>query len=113
MEKIVPDPPLTTYDTSSGSFKNHAAFKRALDHYLNPAPPPAPEVPTPFIVSTDISFEDALAHASSMLQCASVTAQEAGNHLDGTSRALVISVQHLVDMARMMVDRSLDCLQPR
>ncbi|WP_411379732.1 DUF6124 family protein [Pseudomonas sp. MPB26] len=32
--------------------------------------------------------------------------------MDGTSRTLVLSVMHLVAMASVMVDRSLECMQP-
>ncbi|WP_235437124.1 DUF6124 family protein [Pseudomonas trivialis] len=68
----------------------------------NSSPPPQTSV-----------FEDALAHASSVLRCAAVAAQTASDQLDGTSRTLVLSVMHLVDMASVMVDRSLECMQPR
>ena len=64
-------------------------------------------------IPADLSFEDALAHASSVLRCAAVAAQTAGEQLDGTSRTLVISVMHLVEMASGMVDRSLECILPR
>ena len=73
---------------------------------------PAPELQF-FATTPDLSFEDALAHASNVLRCAAVAAQTAGEQLDGTSRTLVISVMHLVEMASVMVDRSLECIQPR
>ncbi|KAA8551512.1 MULTISPECIES: DUF6124 family protein [Pseudomonas] len=78
---------------------------------LVPAPP-APERQF-FTTTPDLSFEDALAHASSVLRCAAVAAQTAGDQLDGPSRTLVLSVMHLVDMASVMVDRSLECVLPR
>ncbi|QOQ77956.1 DUF3077 domain-containing protein [Pseudomonas poae] len=77
---------------------------------LVPAPP-ASEPPF-FTTTQELSFEDALAHASSVLRCAAVTAQTAIDQLEGDSRTLVISVLHLVDMASVMVDRSLECMQP-
>ena len=77
---------------------------------LVPAPPASE--PHFFTTTQDLSFEDALAHASSVLRCAAVAAQTAGNQLEGDSRALVVSVVHLVDMASVMVDRSLECIQP-
>jgi len=113
MSKLVPDPPFTHSDTSLDQSQKDAAYKRALDHYLHPASPQAKQEPTLFTIDPDTSFESALAHASSVLHCASVTAQQAGEQLDGTSRTLVLSVLHLVEMARVMVDRSLDSLQPR
>ena len=73
---------------------------------------PAPELQF-FATTPDLSFEDALAHASSVLRCAAVAAQTAGEQLDGTSRTLVISVMHLVEMASGMVDRSLESILPR
>ncbi len=73
---------------------------------------PAPELQF-FATTPDLSFEDALAHASSVLRCAAVAAQTAGEQLDGTSRTLVISFMHLVEMASGMVDRSLECILPR
>lgn len=73
--------------------------------------PPASDLK--FFTPPDLSFEDALAHASSVLRCAAVAAQTAGDQLDGTSRTLVLSVMHWVDMASVMVDRSLECMQPR
>jgi hypothetical protein len=76
-----------------------------------------PALPAPalqfFTTTPDLSFEDALAHASSVLRCAAVAAQTAGDQLDGPSRTQVLSVMHLVDMASVMVDRSLECVQPR
>ncbi|NWA84499.1 DUF6124 family protein [Pseudomonas sp. D2002] len=76
---------------------------------LVPAPP-ASEPPF-FTTTQELSFEDALAHASSVLRCAAVTAQAAIDQLEGDSRTLVISVLHLVDMASVMVDRSVECMQ--
>ncbi|ONH50754.1 Protein of unknown function [Pseudomonas cedrina] len=77
---------------------------------LVPAPPASE--PHFFTTTPDLSFEDALAHASCVLRCAAVAAQTAGDQLDGTARTLVLSVMHLVDMASVMVDRSLECMQP-
>ena len=106
MLKITPDPP------HDGSFvpapgvdlmNNQAAIARALSFYLPDTPPPP--------VNSDA--EEALVHASSLLRCASVSAVEASNHLDGTQRDLVLSVLHLVDMARTQVEKSLSSLNPR
>ncbi|MBW0234571.1 DUF6124 family protein [Pseudomonas sp. D1HM] len=38
---------------------------------------------------------------------ASVSAAEASSHLDATQRDLVLSVQHLVDMAKTQVEKTL------
>ena len=113
MDKIIPDPPFTFSDSSSDQAQKYAAYKRALDHYFSPAPTPDTEEPMLFTVDPETSFESALIHTSSLLRCASATAQQAGDRLEGTPQTLVISVLHLVDMARAMVDRAVECMQPR
>lgn len=113
MDKIIPDPPFNRFDASPDQAQKYAAYKRALDHYLSPAPSPDTIEPMLFTVDPETSFESALVHAGSLLRCASATAQEAGERLDGTSQTLVISVLHLVDMARALVDRAVECVEPR
>ena len=113
MDKIIPDPPFTFSDLSPDQARKYAAYKRALDHYLSPAPTPETQEPMLLTVDAETSFESALIHTSSLLRCASATAQEAGDRLEGTSQTLVISVLHLVDMARALVDRSVECMQTR
>jgi len=61
-------------------------FDRALSHYLQPASPPS------FSVHHDLSFEDALAQICDLLRCAAAT-------------------EHLIDNAKTLADRALDCLQ--
>lgn len=112
MDKIIPDPPFTFSDSSCAQTQKYAAYKRALDHYLSPAPTPETEESTLFTVDPETSFESALVHTSSLLHCASATAQQASDRLEGIEQALVISVLHLVDMARAMVDRAVECMQP-
>lgn len=113
MDKVIPDPPFIRFDSSSDQAQKYAAYKRALDHHLSPAPTPDSVEPMLFTVDPETSFESALVHTSSLLRCASATAQEAGDRLEGTSQALVISVLHLVDMARTLVDRAVECVAPR
>lgn len=104
-----PDQPFKDADQAH----KYAAYKRALDHYLRPAPSPDTVEPMLFTVEAEASFESALVHTSSLLRCASATAQEASDRLEGTSQALVLSVLHLVDMARALVDRAVECVEPR
>jgi hypothetical protein len=107
MVKVTPDPPLgdTPHD--------RAAIHRAIDRYLTkPQTPYTPEGGY-FTPNADLSFEDALARASDLLSCAAATAQGSADGLSEPSRALVHSVMHLVEMAKVMVDRSLDCLHPQ
>ena len=50
----------------------------------------------------------ALAQASDLLRCAVASASEAGDGLCGLARDRVLSVMHLVELARAYVDKSLD-----
>lgn len=52
-----------------------------------------------------------LAHAADLLRCASATAYESADYLSGTKRDLALSVVHLIDLARGVVEKSLDKLE--
>ena len=94
MNKIVPDPP-------------RAIFERALSHYLQPASPPS------FTAHQDLSFEDALAQICDLLRCAAATAAGTTQGLIGDQRHIAGATEHLIDMAKTLADRALDCLQPK
>ncbi|WP_085983207.1 DUF6124 family protein [Pseudomonas psychrophila] len=49
-----------------------------------------------------------MAQASDLLRCAGASASEVGNGLNGQQRDLVLSVAHLVELAKAYVDKSLD-----
>ncbi|AZE79105.1 DUF6124 family protein [Pseudomonas synxantha] len=66
-----------------------------------------------FVAHEDLSFEDAIACISSLLRCATTTATETAEGLKGTQRDMACSTTHLIDMARTLADRALDCLQPK
>ncbi|CRM99999.1 DUF3077 domain-containing protein [Pseudomonas sp. Wu6] len=71
-----------------------------------------PDPPYPvFVAHEDLSFEDAIANISSLLRCAATTATETAEGLKGTRRDMACSTAHLIDMARTLADRALDCLQ--
>lgn len=63
-----------------------------------------------FSINESVSSRDALNHASDLLRCIIATAEESGECAQGASRDLSMSVVHLAQMAKAMVDRSLDCL---
>jgi hypothetical protein len=88
------------------SLKDCPAARRALDFHL------LPEVQAskaePFVARSDLSMLEALNHASELLRCAGATAYEAADALKGPQRDLAFSVVHMVNLARSMVDRSLD-----
>ena len=83
------------------------AAQRALDYYLKDEIP----VPTPdaafFCINPGISQEDALVHASELLRSAAATAYESASSHEGHQRDLAFSVVYLIDMAKAMVERTL------
>ncbi|UVM52455.1 DUF3077 domain-containing protein [Pseudomonas sp. B21-015] len=95
-------------DTSLTSPKGSAAAQRALDYYLKPAVSEVTNEERFFDVNRSISCEEALVHASDLLRCAAATANESANQLQGASRDLAFSTVHMIDMAKAMLDRSLE-----
>ncbi|MFJ2712395.1 DUF6124 family protein [Pseudomonas sp. NPDC087346] len=95
-------------DTTFTSPQGCAAAQRALDYYLKPAVSEPDSEPHFFDVNRNIKSEEALVHASDLLRCAAATAFKSAENLQGASRDLAFSVVHMVDMAKAMVDRSLD-----
>jgi len=101
------DLPDMEIDTTLTSPKGNAAAQRALDYYLKPTVSEAAAVDRFFDVNPQISAEEALVHASDLLRCAAATAHESANNLHGASRDLAFSTVHMIDMAKAMIDRSL------
>jgi len=96
MTKIVPDPPRFTPDRE--------IFERALSHYLQPTPPPS------FTVHHDLSFEDALAQICDLLRCAAATAAATRQALSGDEQHMAGATEHLVNQAKTLADRALECM---
>jgi len=78
--------------------RDSALTHRAINYYLKASAPDGP----PFVRNDNLRFEDALARAADLLHCAVATAQIPGEPMNGQQRA----VMHLVEMAKVMVDRS-------
>jgi hypothetical protein len=102
MVKVTPDPPRAKADFVS---EDALLQRRAIDYYLKASAPDAPN----FILNDNLSLEDALAHAADLLNCAVGTAHSSGEAMAVQQRA----VMHLVEMAKGVVDRALECVQPR
>ncbi len=62
----------------------------------------------PFTVNEELSFEDAWVRVAELLQCAVATSQMLGEPLGAPQRA----VMHLVEMAKMVADRAVECMRP-
>lgn len=101
------DLPDLQMDTTFTSPQGNAAAQRALDYYLKPAVS-EPEVDERFSMSGAISVARKPWCMPDLLRCAAATAFKAAENLQGASRDLAFSVVHMVDMARAMVDHSLD-----
>ena len=113
MKKIVPDPPAFTLPDAAGCTPeslDRAAANRALDYYLTDHRPVRIAGSCTYAIPNNVNLEAALAQASDLLRCAGASASEAGNGLSGHTRHLVLSVMHLVELAREHVDKSLDGL---
>ncbi|MCD5996702.1 hypothetical protein KDX38_24245 [Pseudomonas sp. CDFA 602] len=105
MVKVNPDPPV---NLSSKPIFDQAVVKRAMACYL-PVGRSAESIKDG---STDyVSLEATLLHALDFLRCASVTAYELGDELTGSRRDLAFASMHLVEMAKVMVERSLECIE--
>ncbi|MHC8391389.1 DUF6124 family protein [Pseudomonas sp. MDT2-39-1] len=94
-------------DTTLTSPKGNAAAQKALDYYLKPTVSEAVVGERFFDVNPAVSGEEALVHASDLLRCAAATAYESASNLHGASRDLAFSTVHMIDMAKAMIDRSL------
>ncbi|MGE8153392.1 DUF6124 family protein [Pseudomonas vancouverensis] len=102
------DLPDVQIDTTLTSPQGVAAAQRALDYYLKPAVSEEAHESRFFEVNKHITSEEALVHASALLKCAVATANESANHLQGVNRDLAFSTVHMVEMAKAMIDRSLE-----
>lgn len=63
-----------------------------------------------FSINETVGPQDALNYASDLLRCIIATAEESTESNQGVSRDLNLSVFHLAQMAKALVDRSLDCM---
>ncbi|MFJ4143608.1 DUF6124 family protein [Pseudomonas sp. NPDC089734] len=67
----------------------------------------------PLSPAQDTTLEQSLCYASELLSCAAATAYESSDRLSGTHRHLALSVVHLVELAKTVVDRSLNGIEVR
>ncbi|MCY1434907.1 hypothetical protein D9M71_509840 [compost metagenome] len=108
MEKSVPDPPPET--STEDPLRDRSALYRAIDFHLTGKQPAPPDEMRFYNVSKDVSFEDTQLYVADLLRCASVTAYQCGDQLKGADRAMVYSIWHLLEIAKAMVDHSIEGL---
>jgi hypothetical protein len=87
--------------------RNSSAAQRALDYYLKEDMSPSALDGAFFAIKPGISQEEALVHASDLLRSAAATAYESASNHRGNHRDLAFSVVYLIDMAKAMVEQSL------
>ncbi|BBP60312.1 DUF3077 domain-containing protein [Pseudomonas sp. St316] len=102
------DQPGSPFDSTFPPLQDCPAAKRALDYYLKPSVSQAQAGHRFFDVNHSVSAEEALVHACDLLRCAAATAHESANQLNGSNRDLAFSVVHMIDLVKVMLDRSLD-----
>ncbi|AKT33137.1 hypothetical protein RYA05_33860 [Pseudomonas syringae pv. actinidiae] len=59
---------------------------------------------------SSLSFEGNF-HASDLLRCASTSAYEFSDSMSGAQRDMTVTIMHLVEMAKVMVDNTIENLQ--
>ncbi|KPX35656.1 Sulfonate/nitrate/taurine transport system substrate-binding protein [Pseudomonas savastanoi pv. glycinea] len=89
---------LSSYDVLGGQATFNVLYTTEKFHDENPKTLPN-------------SLEDSLIQVSEILRCASATASETGDNLEGLKRDLAFSVVHLINMAKAELERSLECVQ--
>ena len=98
-------------ETELVSLKDCAATQRALDYYLKPSVSQQGLEKKMFLVSEDVSQEEALVHASDYLRCAISSAQGAAEHQQGSQRDLLMSILFFMESSKQLVDRAIDVQQ--
>lgn len=99
--------PETAEDTELHDLRHSGAAKRALDFYLKEDSSESFPDGALFTLKPGISQEEAMIHASDLLRSAAATAYESASSHQGNHRDLAFSVVYLIDMAKAMVERSL------
>lgn len=82
---------------------DESVVKRALARYLPASPRSGDAQP--------VNLEPTLNHALDFLRCAAATVSELGNSLQGSKRDLAFATLHMTEMARVMVERSLESVE--
>ncbi|MCU7647487.1 DUF6124 family protein [Pseudomonas piscis] len=100
-------PGLDTEATFSSLTSKHA-MRRAMDHPMEPPHGSINKEEKFFEIRSSLSSEEAMIHASDLLRCAAATAYDAADNLHGPNRDLAFSVVHMIDLAKALVDKSLE-----
>ena len=91
--------PVISPNPTSAPVFDESIVKRAMARYL-PSADPTPGLP--------VDLEPTLNHVLGFLRCASATAYELGENLSGSNRDLASASMHMLEMARVMLEQSLE-----
>ncbi|MFQ6572072.1 DUF6124 family protein [Pseudomonas sp. UM16] len=94
------------------TLSNSDAARRALDFYLNPAPPAVSLHECLLVPREGLNETQTTEHAAELLRCAAATAHESANSLQGMHRDLALTVMHMINMARTVLEHA-PSAQPR
>ncbi|WP_422418842.1 DUF6124 family protein [Pseudomonas sp. GZD-222] len=86
------------------SLSNSDAARRALDFYLNPAPPADSAQSSWLVPREGLNEVQANEHVTQLLRWAAATAHESANSLQGTQRDLALAVVHMINTARTVIE---------
>lgn len=111
MTSLTKSPQKNESDSELDSLKDTVATQRALDYYLKPSVSQHTMEKKVFQVSSDVSQEEALLHASDYLRCGITSAHGAAEHLHGPQRDLLLSLAFFMESSKQLVDRAID-VQP-
>ncbi|WP_347911457.1 hypothetical protein [Pseudomonas grandcourensis] len=104
MPKPTPNPPESITD-------NPAANRNLKPAILKSCTPHNPS--TMFVIASEISTEDLLAHACESLASASIMATDFATFVDGPQRSMLLGIQQVIMLADLAVNRALDNLDPQ
>ena len=108
MTPITKIPLKTEPDAELEALKDSAATQRALDYYLKPSVTQRSTEHKVFTVREGLSLEEAMVHASELLRYALAYAHECAGSLQGAQRDLTLGAVHFIEMAKDLVDNTVD-----
>ncbi|TDF82489.1 DUF6124 family protein [Pseudomonas sp. H9] len=86
------------------SLSSSDAARRALDFYLNPTPPAESALACWLVPREGLDETQATEHVTQLLRCAAATAQESASGLQGIHRDLALTVVHMINIAKTVLE---------
>ncbi|HCN63743.1 MAG TPA: DUF3077 domain-containing protein [Pseudomonas sp.] len=108
MTSITKITPETELDIELEALKDDAATQRALDYYLKPAVSQPPQEKKVFVVSDDVSQEEAMVTACEYLRCGVSMVHSAADTHQGAHRDQFLALAFFIESAKQLLDKALD-----